>query len=188
MPWQVRLDASSSLFLYCDMFRRVQSAWCVALFLCLAWMTDLILGCSSKDPRYPLDHARYERIDKAVESLRKAYAGKDLSSIQALMLPMDSLDRVEQEVQNDFQTFQDISLEFSIERIMIEGETIDVYVHWQGQWTRTPAEAGVRERGHGMLRWEGVQSILLKGVDGDLPFGMATRHTTPSAPRPGAVR
>ena len=69
-----------------------------------------------------------------------------------------------------------------------EGETIDVYVHWQGQWTRTPAEAGVRERGHGMLRWEGVQSILLKGVEGDLPFGKAMRHTVPSTPRPGVVR
>jgi len=160
----------------------------VVLFCCLAWMSDLTLGCSAKDPRYPLDHARYERIDKAVESLRKAYAEKDLPSIQTLLLPMDSLDRMELEVQNDFQTFQDISLEFSIERIIIEGETIDVYVHWQGQWKRTPAEAGVRERGHGMLRWEGVHSILLKGVEGDLPFGMATRHTVPSTPRPGAVR
>ena len=167
---------------------RVQPAWLVVLFLCLAWMSVQILGCSSNEPRYPQDHARYERIDRAVESLRKAYVQKDLSSIQALMLPMDSLDRMEQEVQNDFQTFQDISLEFSIERILIEGETIDVYVHWQGQWTRTPAEAGVRERGHGMLRWEGVQSILLKGVEGDLPFGMATRHTVPLTSRPGAVR
>ena len=167
---------------------RIQTTWLLALFFCLAWMSDLTLGCSAKDPRYPLDHARYERIDRAVESLRKAYAQKDLSSIQALMLPMYSLDRIEQEVQNDFQTFQDISLEFSIERIIIEGETIDVYVHWQGQWKRTPAEAGVRERGHGMLRWEGVHSILLKAVEGDLPFGMATRHTMPSTPRPGAVR
>lgn len=160
----------------------------MAFFLCLAWLPGQILGCSSNEPRYPQDHARYERIDRAVESLRKAYVQKDLSAIQALMLPMDSLDRMEQEVQNDFQTFQDIALDFSIERILIEGETIEVYVHWQGQWTRTPAEASVRERGHGMLRWEGVQSILLKGVEGDLPFGMAMRHTTPSIPRPGAVR
>ena len=167
---------------------RVQPTWRVAIFFCLAWMSSQILGCSSNEPRYPQDHARYQRIDKAVESLRKAYVQKDLPSIQALMLPMDSLDRVELEVQNDFQAFQDISLEFSIERVMIEGETIDVYVHWQGQWKRTAAEASVRERGHGMLRWEGVQSILLKGVEGDLPFGMAARHTMPSTPRPGADR
>ena len=167
---------------------RVQPAWRVALFFCLAWISSQILGCSSNEPRYPQDHARYQRIDKAVESLRKAYVQKDLSSIQALILPMDSLDRMELEVQNDFQSFQDISLEFSIERVIIEGETIDVYVHWQGQWKRTSAEAGVRERGHGMLRWEGVQSILLKGVEGDLPFGMATRHTVPSTAQPGAIR
>ncbi|MER3423883.1 MAG: hypothetical protein C4293_12265 [Nitrospiraceae bacterium] len=150
--------------------------WWTILF-CLAWLFGVALGCASKGPQYPEEHARYRRIDEAVELLRKAYVKKNLSDIEAMMLPGDTLDRLQQEIQKDFQRFEEISLDFSIERIVIEGDTIDVFLHWQGQWKRNPAETGIRERGHGMLRWVGVQSILLSGVEGDLPFGMASRHT-----------
>jgi hypothetical protein len=156
--------------------------------MCLVWIFAPMLGCSSKDVRYPQDHARYQRIDAAVEAFRKAYVRKDLSALQALMLPMESLERVEADVQKDFQSFEEIAMDVAIERIMIEGETVDVYVHWQGQWKRTPEDAGVRGRGHGMLRWVGVQSILLKSVEGDLPFGMSVRHRAPVTQKDGAFR
>lgn len=148
--------------------------------LCLTGIIALLAGCSAKGPRYPEDFARYQRIDAAVESLRKAYTGKDVLGIHALMLPLERLERMEAEITRDFQQFQEISLDFSIDRIVINGDTIEVFVHWQGQWKRTPAETGFRERGQGVLRWVGVQSILLSNVDGDLPFGMATRHVEPS--------
>ncbi|MGH7231093.1 MAG: hypothetical protein ACREJU_07010 [Nitrospiraceae bacterium] len=141
-----------------------------------------LLGCSSKGPQYPEDHARYRRIDAAMEELRQAYVRKDLSALQSVMLPVDSLERMQLDIKRDFDEFQEIVLDFAIDRIVIEGETIDVYVHWQGQWTRASADTVVRDRGHGMLRWVGVQSILLNGIDGDLPFGMATRHTVPPPP------
>jgi len=157
-----------------------------AVFLCLAWSLVQALGCSSKEVRYPLDHARYRRIDAAVDSLKKAYVEKDLSGVRSLMLPSDPLDRLEREISKDFQHFQEISLDFSIERIVIEGDTIDVFVHWHGQWKRTSVDPGLRERGHGKLRWVGVQSILLNSVDGDLPFGMASRRGTPEPRRSGA--
>ena len=180
-----RLDASISLFLYCGMSARLGRVWW-AVFLCLAWSLVQALGCSSKEVRYPLDHARYRRIDAAVDSLKKAYVEKDLSGVRSLMLPSDPLDRLEREISKDFQHFQEISLDFSIERIVIEGDTIDVFVHWHGQWKRTSADPGLRERGHGKLRWVGVQSILLNSVDGDLPFGMASRRATPEPRRSGA--
>jgi len=165
-------------------FRVGRVGW--AVLVCLTWISGQVLGCSSKEFRYPLDHARYRRIDAAVDSLRKAYVEKDLSGIQSLMLPSDPLDRLEREISNDFQNFQEISLDFSIERIVIEGDTIDVFLHWQGQWKRTAADAGMRERGHGKLRWVGVQSILLNSVEGDLPFGMAARRAAPEPQRSGA--
>ncbi|HJU04608.1 MAG TPA: hypothetical protein VJ692_05600 [Nitrospiraceae bacterium] len=159
------------------MFRRDLST---AMLLCLC-LAGPLWGCSSKGPQYPEDHARYRRIDAAVEELRNAYVKKNPSAVESLMLPVEALDRIQLEIKRDFQEFQEIALDFAIDRIVIEGENIDVYVHWQGQWKRDPADAGVRDRGHGMLRWVGVQSILLNGVDGDLPFGMATRHTVPAA-------
>ena len=136
-------------------------------------------GCGSKGPRYPEEHARYMRLDRAVEDLRHAYIGHDLSAMEALMLPSDLLDRVLFEVSKDFQQYPHISLDFSIERVLLEGDQIDVFFHWQGQWQQNAADTGVRDRGHGMLRWTGSQSPLLSDIGGDLPFGMAVRHTVP---------
>jgi hypothetical protein len=138
----------------------------------------LVFGaCGSKTLQYPEDHERFRRIDQAVESLREAYQQKNRSRFQALMLPLDQLEQVQREADADFETFHSIALEFKTERIMIEGDDIDVYVHWQGQWKTHPDDAGVRQRGHTRLQWVGTHSILLRGVQGDLPFGMKTRQT-----------
>jgi hypothetical protein len=136
----------------------------------------LVSACGSKDPRYPEDHARFQRIDAAVDGLRRAYVEKDLAHIQSIMLPLDQLERLQGDITKDFDVFKEIALDFAIDRIVIEGDTIDVFVHWQGEWKRAQGDAGIRERGHGMLRWVGIHSILLSRVEGDLPFGMALRH------------
>jgi len=134
------------------------------------------LGCQAKESTYPADYARYQRIDKALETLEKSYVSKDLKGYNSIRLPLEDLDRVEAGMLVDFETYAEIKTEFSVERILIEGNTVEMYVHWQGQWKKTPVEDGVRERGHGMLRWVGVQSILLSSTEGDMPFGMATRQ------------
>lgn len=149
--------------------------------LCLASAAEFSAGCGSKAPQYPEEHARYVRLDQSVESLRGAYVRKDLSAMEALMLPSESVDRLIMDIKKDFEQYADISLDFSIERVIIEGDQIDVFLHWQGQWKKSASESGMRDRGHGLLRWSGTQSPLLNGVSGDLPFGMAVRHTVPRA-------
>jgi hypothetical protein len=151
----------------------------MAIVLCVLVGILPSIGCGSKGPQYPEEHARYVRLDRAVEALRNAYIRKDLSAMEALMLPNDSLDRMVSDITQDFQQYGDISLDFSIERVLIEGDQIDVFFHWQGQWKKNATDTGVRDRGHGLLRWTGAQSPLLNGVGGDLPFGMAVRHTVP---------
>ena len=147
------------------------------------WIGRLLLGfvlilgvsCSGKTIQYKDDHDRILRIDQAVESLRKSYVERDRSALEALLLPSGGLDQVQRDIHSDFDTFRDIQLEFSIERILIEGDNIDVFVHWQGQWKRDPGDVGTRQRGHGRLAWVGTQSILLREAQGDLPFDMGTR-------------
>jgi hypothetical protein len=149
--------------------------------LCLA-----VIGCASKTLQYPEDHERYLRIDKAVESLRKAYIGKDASGLGSLMVPMDATDRLRQDAESDFETFHDIAMEFRIERIMIDNDDIDVYVHWSGLWKQDPEDPGMRHRGHSRLQWVGTTSILLVGVQGDIPFGAKGRQAlTTQSPRSG---
>lgn len=150
-----------------------QAMWILAG---VALLTPTAISCSKKESRYPEDHARVVRIDDAVEALRKAYVEKDSQALGNLLPSAEPLEQLSQDIQNDFKAFDTIELEFTIDRIIIDGDVVDVYVHWQGFWKRAPEDVGIRERGHGILRWTGTQSILLKEVQGDLPFGMAGRH------------
>jgi hypothetical protein len=136
------------------------------------------VGCGAKKLSYPEDHERYVRIDQAVESLRQAYVKKDLSDLASLMMPNDQLDRLKEEAQGDFVTYSAIMLDFATERIMIEGDNIDVFVHWQGLWKKDADDPGLRQRGHTRLQWVGTQTILLRGIQGDAPFGMKARQAT----------
>jgi hypothetical protein len=150
--------------------------WCgVALLISM-------VACSSKTVQYPEDHERITHIDRAVEALREAYQHRDRSAFQDIMLPAESLEQLQAEAAQDFDLFQSIQLDFKTERIMIDGENIDVYVHWQGVWKKSPDDAGIRQRGHARLQWVGMQSILLRGVQGDLPFGMKIRQALSELP------
>ena len=141
-----------------------------------------VVACSSKTSQYPEDHERFTHIDRAVEALREAYQHRDRSAFQDVMLPAESLEQIQAEAAQDFELFQSIQLDFKTERIMIDGENIDVYVHWQGVWKKNPDDAGIRQRGHARLQWVGQQSILLRGVQGDLPFGMKVRQALSDLP------
>ena len=162
----------------------VPSKLLLCLVLILLGSTALLsVGCGGKKVQYPEDHERYLRIDRAVESLRLAYVREDSSDLAALMMPIDQLERLKEEAQVDFKTFSAITLDFTIERIMIEGDNIDVFVHWQGLWKKGPDDSGLRQRGHSKLQWVGTQSILLRGIQGDSPFGIQGRQATTDSTR-----
>lgn len=150
----------------------------IPVLLLLGSISLIGIGCGGKKIQYPEDHERYLRIDRAVESLRQAYQKKDSSDLASLMMPIDQLNRLREEAQGDFETFSAITLDFAVERIMIEGDVIDVFVHWQGLWKKDADDPGLRQRGHTRLQWVGTQSILLREVQGDSPFGMKARQAT----------
>lgn len=151
----------------------------------IVWLIVLavaIVGCPSKTIRYPAEHERLLRIDQAVESLRSAYQRKDQSGFHALLLPVDQLDELRQQADMDFAAFSTISLEFKIERVAIEKDDINVFIHWQGTWKRDATDMGGRQRGLARLQWVGTHSILLRGAQGDLPFGMKTKQLLSEPP------
>ncbi len=134
-------------------------------------------GCSSKTPQYPEDHFRFKKIVQAIEGLREAYQEKDSEALRELMLPLEGLERLQIEMQKDFSLYSEIDLEFTIERMAIKGGRATVNIRWEGEWKRQARDAGITGQGHGVLIWSGRQVILLADVDGDLPFGMATRES-----------
>lgn len=153
--------------------------------LSAGWIVLLTLAvgaCSSKTPQYPADHERIRSIDQAVDALRDAYQGKNSSGFRSMMQSAEQLDQLQRQVEADFEAFHAISLEFKIERVVIEGDDIDVYIHWQGVWKKQADDTGTRQRGHARLQWVGTSSILLRGVQGDLPFGMKAKQALSEAP------
>ena len=145
-----------------------------SLFLILV---VVMTGCQffSNDKKFSADHARFERIVQAVETLRAAYEKQNLDAVRKLMLPLQGFQRLEGQIQRDFDTYSTISLNITIERIYIQGERIEVNVRWEGEWQRSPEETPVTDRGHGVWVWSGTKDILLAGVEGAMPFGKAGR-------------
>jgi hypothetical protein len=171
--------------LYCSAMRLARLDFSrPASFVWLIVLAVAVVGCPSKTVRYPAEHERLLRIDHAVETLRNAYQRKDRSGFHSLLLPLDQLDDLKRQVDMDFDTFSAIALEFKIERVVIEKDDIDVLIHWQGTWKRDADDMGIRQRGYARLRWVGTHSILLRGAQGDLPFGMTSRQLLSEPPSP----
>ena len=149
-------------------------------------MTTLVLvslagtGCSKKEAKYPEDHARFQRVVQAIKTLETTYVNKDASAFHELLLPLEKLDLLETQVRQDFAAFSTIHLDLTVDRIVIDGDHISAFVSWQGDWQRTPQEASAQASGHGILLWSGNQVILLRGTEGDLPFGITHRPNFPS--------
>lgn len=153
---------------------RIRHFWAFSLTI-LALVAMAGPGCSKKVPKYPEDHARFQRVVQAIKTLETAYVNKDASTFHELLLPLENLDLLEVAVQEDFAGFSSIHLDMSIDRILIDGDRISAFVSWQGDWQRTPEGAFAQARGHGVLLWSGNQVILLRGTEGDLPFGVTRR-------------
>ena len=149
----------------------------------LLWGLVSVLGtaafaCSTPNRVDPADAAQVRSIDATVERLRQAYITKDAQAFHSLLMPLDSLHRLELEVERDFAIYDRIQLDVAIDRVLIEGTDVAVYFHWQGQWHRKTGDQETRERGHAILRLVGHQNLALSGIDGDGPFGMTARRLT----------
>ena len=149
--------------------------WLWAMLAVFGMVCLTATGCGKKTLKYPEDHARFQRITQAIKTLETAYANKDTSSFHELLLPLEQLKILEAESQQDFTAFSTIQLEMTIDRITIDGNRISTFISWQGQWRQSAQGSAATARGHGVLLWSGNQVILLRGVEGNLPFGMASR-------------
>ena len=149
----------------------------LSFFSLLLLLVVVMTGCQffASDKKVSADHARFERIVNAVETFRASYEKQNLDAVRKLMLPLKGFQRLESQIQRDFDTYSTISLNVTIERIYIQGERIKVNVRWEGAWHRSPEEMPVTDRGHGVWVWSGNKDILLAGVEGAMPFGKAGR-------------
>src|SRR6266571_6432296 len=72
-------------------------------------------ACSKPNRVDPADAAQVRSIDATVERMRQAYINKDAPAFQALLMPLDSLRRLELEVERDFAIYDRIHLDMGID-------------------------------------------------------------------------
>ena len=155
-----------------------RSANCLLIWTTLAFLGIVCLtgtGCSTKTPKYPEDHARFQRVVQAINTLESAYVNQDAQAFHELLLPLEQLEILESETQQDFATFSNIHLDLTLDRILIDGNRISAFISWQGTWNRSSQDSNESASGHGVLLWSGNQVILLRGIQGDIPFGINSR-------------
>ena len=95
----------------------------------LLWGLVSLLGtaavaCSTPNRVDPADAAQVRSIDATVERLRQAYVTKDAQTFHSLLMPLDSLHRLELEVERDFAIYDRIQLDVAIDRVLIEGTDV----------------------------------------------------------------
>jgi len=134
------------------------------------------VACSQPNVVNPADAEQVRTIANTVEQIRQAYTGKDTGVFQKLFMPLDRLRKMEADIRGDFALYEQISLDITIDRVMVEGADVAVHFHWQGQWQAKSDEPPLRERGHAIFRMVGYQTLTLSAVDGDVPFGMSARR------------
>ncbi len=149
------------------------SIWTILAFLGMVCLTET--GCSTKTPKYPEDHARFQRVVQAIKTLETAYLNQDAPTFHELLLPLEQLEILEADAKQDFAIFSSILLDLTLDRIVIDGNRISAFISWQGTWKRSTSESGDSASGHGVLLWSGNQVILLRGIQGDIPFGINSR-------------
>lgn len=141
------------------------------------------VACSTPSGVNPADAAYVRKIADTVEQMRQAYTGKDAGVFQSLFMPVERLRTMEAAIQRDFAEYAQISLDVTIDRVMVEESEVAVYFHWQGQWQAPGDGQPLRERGHAVFRMVGAQTLMLNAVDGDVPFGMSARRIQGERPR-----
>ena len=58
-----------------------------------------------KVPKYPEDHARFQRVVQAIKTLETAYVNKDGPALHELLLPLEQLEILEAKARQDFAQF-----------------------------------------------------------------------------------
>lgn len=126
-----------------------------------------ISGCEHAPVKPTDDSKRLQQIDAFVENLRGVYEGKNLQAFSSLY-PGERADDL-----RSIAAFMDVSsapgLDFMIDRIVLQDETVRVSLHWELRW-KSDAAGPVKQRGNALFQLAGKSDLRLQAIGGDNPF------------------
>lgn len=126
-----------------------------------------ISGCEHAPVKPTEDSKRLQQIDAFVENLRVVYESRNLPAFSALY-PGERADDL-----RTITALMDSSsaprLDFVIDRIVLQDETVRVSLHWEHRWT-SDKTGSVKQRGNVLLQLTGKSDLRLQTIEGDNPF------------------
>ncbi|MEK6683552.1 MAG: hypothetical protein AABY46_02725, partial [Nitrospirota bacterium] len=126
-----------------------------------------ISGCEHAPVKPTEDLKRLQQIDVFVENLRGAYEGRNLQAFSALY-PDERADDL-----RTIAAFMDSAsaprLDFVIDQIVLQDETVRVSLHWELRWKSEKA-GPVKQRGNAFFQLAGKSDLRLQAIGGDNPF------------------
>jgi len=126
-----------------------------------------IFGCEHAPVNPTEDSKRLQQIDAYIENLRVVYEGKNFQAFSSQYLG-DHPDDL-RTVTSFFDTSSSPHLDFMIDRIVLQGETVRVSLHWELHWTSEKTGAA-KQRGNALLQLAGKSDLHLQAIEGDNPF------------------
>jgi hypothetical protein len=139
----------------------------IFVFVVLAGSLFTISGCEHAPVKPTEDSKRLQQIDAFVENLRVVYEGKNLRAFSSLY-PGERADDL-----RTIAAFMDSAsaprLDFLIDRIVLQDETVRVLLHWELRWTSEKAGSAI-QRGNTLLQLAGKSDLRLQAIEGDNPF------------------
>jgi hypothetical protein len=139
----------------------------ILVFAVLAGFLITIFGCEHAPVKPTEDSKRLQQIDASIENLRVVYEGKNFQAFSPLYLGDHSDDL--RTVTSFFDTASSPRLDFMIDRIVLQGETVRVSLHWELRWTSEKTGAA-KQRGNALFQLGGKSDLHLQAIEGDNPF------------------
>ena len=135
----------------------------------------LAAGCGGSKAIKPSDDSvNATAAVNALNSIQASYEARDMAGVLKHVSQdfKGSYSELETSLRKDMETFPNVSLETTVERVELEGDLEKVVFNWFGNWTD---KDGTKHEGRGncVFVFKGTGSaISLDSVIGDSPFGI----------------
>ena len=159
---------------------------CVSGFLLLLFFLTLS-GCSKEAVKPSEDNVKIRAVLAFVNRLKQTYEAKDQSGLLSLVSSDSALaSSLPQVLARDFQSFDQIKLAPTVDRIELGKGKMTVVINWDGQWQNGNNQPVYKEKGTTILNLKDSPAIQLVDLSGDPLFGAAARVAQTAPASPGA--
>ncbi len=158
-----------------DLSRSPSKPWTVFLLQVIIFCWGLI-GCTGT-PKPPSPLAlQINRVEQTLQQITESYRNKDRAGLSRYLDPaFPHRSILEEQTQNDFDAFSEITIKMNVVRAHSTKEAIWTTVYWEGVWTPiTESAPPLHQSGHALFGFSKDDPPRLFEIRGDAPWGIQT--------------